>query len=137
MSEHLLGSLRQAAASALTAHEALCAACNRLAKVDSLPPHTAEDILLLKELIISRIYPLNVFGLLVRLDRASAIEVLLRRYVGRGVDPDTKFGGYQFELAGMLTDLVDVRGEAALRDLVQHHDFNPTVLEDSRVKASI
>ena len=92
---------------------------------------------LLCRLIIARIFPANAFEFLVKADLDAAFEMLLRRYVGKGVCPDTKFGGYQFELSTMLTDLVETQGETSLYRLLQHANFNRDLFSDQRLLDSI
>lgn len=92
-----------------------------------------EDINLLQELIRRRIYPLNAFAALVKVARPAAVDVLFSRYLGHTVDPDTKFGGYAFELGTMLDDLCDAHGQLALRDLVRDSRFTRRLLDDDRV----
>lgn len=133
---HNFDALRRAAEVALEAQEALQAAWRQWSSLGS-PSLTPEDVRLLKTLIVSRIYPINAFGLLVAADPLGAMEMLLSRYVGRGVDPDRKFGGYVFELSSMLTDLVESQGESRLRQLLEHPSFNKALLTDERVISSI
>jgi len=90
----------------------------------------------LERLILLGIEVLNAFELLVRIDPARAVELLLRRYLGRGVSPDTKFGGYEFELSTMVDDLVEIQGEGALAELVASERFDPGKLDDPRVLRS-
>jgi len=129
--------LREAASLALRAQDALLDAWRRTPP-DPLPADAGpDDVRLLRDLIIRRIYPLPAFGALVRIDPTAAVEVLLSRYVGRGVDPDRKFGGYAFELSGMLGDLAEACGEKALRDLLSHPEFNGRLLADRRFVESL
>lgn len=73
---------------------------------------SAEDVIpLLKEMIIKRIEIANCFELLVRLDFNEALDVLESRYLGDTVCLYTKFGGIQNELALMLSDYLEIRGE--------------------------
>jgi hypothetical protein len=88
----------------------------------------------LEQLIAHRIEVLNAFEFLVRLAPKRAADMLLRLYLGRGVSPDTKFGGYEFELSTMVDDLVELAGEAALTSLVKSDRFDPDKLEDPRVQ---
>jgi hypothetical protein len=97
---------------------------------------TQADVKWLRELMVRRIYPANAFELLARIDADAAIEALLDRHLGDGVDPDTKFGGYLFELATMLDDLVEIAGPDALRQLIQRDGFGRKHLSDRRVIAA-
>ena len=91
------------------------------------------DIELLCELITRRIYPVNAFELLARIDLNAAFRVLLDLYVSSQVNPDRKFGGYYFELSIMLDDLKEIGGEQALRRLLALDRFDRRKLADHRV----
>jgi predicted metal-dependent hydrolase len=128
--------LRSAAERALESHNALLAAWRQLSEQD-LSSFTLGDVDLLQRLVLSRIYPINAFAVLARLDKQAAIDVLLGRYVGNAVDPDTKFGGYTFELSSMLEDLAEAQGEESLRELLNRPNFAASRLHDPRVIAAI
>jgi len=125
--------LRTAMMGALRAHDELLAAWRQVESTARSALDTPEDVKTLKELIVRRIDIMNSFDALVRVDRAAAMEVLLSRYLGSGVDPDKKFGGYTSELAVMLDDLREAGGVAALRTLVSHVRFARELLSDRRV----
>ncbi len=74
--------------------------------------------------------------MLVTLSPESAIEMLLARYLGKSVDPDRKFGGFEFELDSMLDDLCKIAGKDQLSILIQNENFAPSSLEDARVRRS-
>jgi hypothetical protein len=124
--------LRLAARRAIEAHDELSAQW-RSSQSASICLQSAEDVELLKQLVLRRIDPVNAFAALCRIDKSGAIAVLLRRYIGEGVDPDRKFGGFGSELWIMLDDLCEEHGEDALRDLVHHPQFNRSALRDPRV----
>jgi len=84
----------------------------------------------LEHLILSRIDILRSFELLSSIDLNHAEQLLLRRYLG-GVCPDTKFGGYEFELCDMLDDYRLAGGD--LEALVKAPLFDRTKLGDPRV----
>lgn len=90
----------------------------------------------LEQLILLRVEVLNAFELMVRLDPKRSARLLLRLYLGRGVSPDTKFGGYEFELSTMVDDLVEFEGAEALAELVRSARFDPSKLDDPRVARS-
>jgi hypothetical protein len=125
--------LRSLARQALEVQDRLLQAWTDLAPGDCRCFDEPGDRELLEQLILRRIYPVNAFALLVQIDKQAAIDVLLRRYLGDTVDPDTKFGGYAFELSTMLDDLREAHGESALRELVNHPMFNKRRLNDDRV----
>jgi hypothetical protein len=118
-----LDDLRAAAIEALHAHDRLLELWRQVQEVDLASVASVEDVRLLRELIIRRIYPVNAFGLLVRIDQAAAIDILLSRYVGITVDPDSKFGGFEFELGTMLDDLREVGGTDRIVQLIQNPNF--------------
>lgn len=91
----------------------------------------------LENLLLLRIEVLSAFELLVRLNPERAQAILLRRYLGRGVSPDRKFGGYEFELSTMLDDLVEIAGKNSLVGIVRSNLFDPEKLEDPRVVQSL
>jgi DNA-directed RNA polymerase alpha subunit len=93
---------------------------------------SAADKDVLCNLIISRIDILNSFELLVRLDPDRALRVLTRCYLGKGVSPDTKHGGYESELSIMLDDIVEISGEPTLRKLVKLN-IDEETMKDKRV----
>jgi len=126
--------LRSAAAEALRAHDKLLEVWRHVEESKLAADATTDDIAILRELVVRRIYPVNAFGLLVQIDRDAAIEVLLSRYLGVAVDPDTKFGGFEFELATMLDDLREVGGIGSLRTLVRHPQFSLERITDPRVR---
>lgn len=124
---------RSAAEHALQAHDELLDAWRRQKASVVLPHATSEDVELLRQLIVRKIYPVNAFEVLARIDHSAAIEVLLARYLGDGVDPDTKFGGFTFELSSMLDDLKEAHGQSALRSLIENPRFRRDLLMDPRV----
>lgn len=129
--------LRQSAAAALDANGALSSTCRHILSSGLHSDLAQEDIDILKKLIISRVCSIDAFELLVKIDRTASIEMLIRRYLGIGVDPDKKYGGYQFELENMLSDFVTTWGDTALCELFTHHDFDQFRFTDLRVQASI
>lgn len=88
---------------------------------------------LLSRLFVMRIEVLRCFELLLSLDSRKAIRLLFDLYLGPGVAPDRKFGGYEGELWVMLDDLVEIRGESALRELVGSPSFDRLKLGDPRL----
>lgn len=82
------------------------------------------DVELLSELILLRIFPINAFSLLVLLDKERSIDVLLSRYIGRDVDPDTKYGGFEFELSSMLDDFFSSFGIDAISDIICRNNYS-------------
>ncbi|HET6878805.1 MAG TPA: hypothetical protein VFI31_01470 [Pirellulales bacterium] len=128
-----LEELRTAAADAMTASKGLFEVWRELPVSEVAQCCTQADVGWLRELIIHRIYPVNAFELLAHIDVDSAIEALLDRYLGEAVSPDTKFGGYSFELDTMLDDLVEIAGPDALKRLVQRNGFGRKHLNDRRV----
>lgn len=139
--EHLLSdacraldALRVAGRNVLGAHDALLEVWRSLSVPDVARCCTGADIELLRQLIKSRIDPLNAFELLAQVDVSSAMQALLGWYLGKGVDPDTKFGGYTFELSTMLDDLYEIAGEDALRQLIHMDAFDRNRLDDPRVR---
>jgi hypothetical protein len=129
-----LQDLRDAAQAALRAQDELLDVWRNVATGQLASELEAADISLLRELIVRRIYPVNAFGLLAQADPEVAADVLLSRYLGKSVDPDTKFGGFEFELATMLDDLLAAGGMEGIADLVRKSDFAMDRLEDPRVK---
>jgi hypothetical protein len=129
--------LRDAARRAICVNDELSEAWRNLPYADAPNVASRDDVPLLCELIKYRILPANAFGLLVRLDLEAAVEMLLRRYIGESVDPDRKFGGFQYELTCMLIDLVEVRGQSQLRSLLTHPEFNSQLFADDRLLTSI
>jgi hypothetical protein len=125
--------LRSAARQALEAQDQLLNAWRSLDSSDLDSLCEQDDLELLKQLILRRIYPVNAFAVLARVDKYAAIDVLISLYLGDSVDPDRKFGGYTFELSSILDDLREIHGETALRELIDHPKFNKIRLSDSRV----
>lgn len=125
--------LRRAGAEALRSHDVLMEVWRGLQESD-IANATQEDVRLLESLIIGRIYSINAFDLLVKINPDAAIDVLLSRYLGRGVDPDRKFGGFEFELLSMLDDLLEVGGARRIAQLVSHTSFSTDRVEDLRVR---
>jgi hypothetical protein len=125
--------LRSAGRRALEVQDELLSAWKRLDPGDLSLLGSPEDINLLQELILRRIYPVNAFAALAKVASRAAVDMLFSRSLGHAVDPDTKFGGYAFELSAMLDDLREVQGESALRDLVRDPRFNRHLLNDDRV----
>jgi hypothetical protein len=87
----------------------------------------------LEPLFLKRILLTETFSIVARLDAARAVALLLRRYVGRGVSGDRKFGGYEFELSVLFNELVAVGGRELLRQLARDPAFDPEKLSDARV----
>ena len=133
----IIHALRNAAARAVTSHDELLTIWRNLDSSQIAGECTPDDVQLLQELVRRRIYPINAFELLARADREAAIDTLLSRYVGVHVDPDRKFGGYSFELESMIEDLVNVHGDAALRELIARPQFEAARLRDHRVQAAL
>jgi hypothetical protein len=96
-----------------------------------------ELIALLERLILKRVETTRAFHLLLKLDVQKCQQLLLRRYLGRHVSPDTKFGGYESELATMLSDLTEIHTPEALRQLVRQENFDWSKLDDSRVERAM
>lgn len=90
---------------------------------------------LLEQLVIHRIAVTKSFELLVRLDPERAVTLLCRRYLGKNVNPDRKFGGYESELESMLADLAEVGGDWLVA-LVRTDAFDEAKMQDPRVVAS-
>ncbi|MCA9691911.1 MAG: hypothetical protein R3A51_20705 [Nannocystaceae bacterium] len=90
----------------------------------------------LEALILARVEVLNAFELLIRISPERAITMLLRLYLGSGVSPDTKFGGYESELDVALDDLRELAGERALQRLVCSSQFDVEKWQDPRVLRS-
>ncbi len=89
---------------------------------------------LLEALILRRVEVLPSFELLLTVDPGRGSSLLLRRYLGQGVNVDGKFGGYEFELATMLDDLVELGPTMSLDALVQSDQFDLGKLQDPRVR---
>jgi hypothetical protein len=128
-----LDQLRRAIQQALLAQDELLKIWEQTDINAVAPQLTSDDLDLLKQLVIRRIYPANAFEYIVRLDRPAAVELLLSRYVGECVDPDSKFGGYLFELSIMLDDMRATYGDQALIELVQDPRFCQEMLSERRV----
>lgn len=131
--ENRLENWRSIARQALEVHDKLLNAWRALDDRELRDLSSAEDTEVLKQMIVRRIYPVNAFAALAVVDRQGAIDVLFSRYLGIGVDPDSKFGGYCFELSTMLDDLRESYGEAVLRELICDRRFNRNLLHDKRV----
>ena len=131
MAKRSIEELRTAVRGALLSHDRLLAAWKG---VDDQTRETfaSEGVELLKQLFIARIYPVNAFAVLVKANLPAAIELLLRRYLGQGVDPDRKFGGYAFELSSMLYDLHEAHGEAGLQELIQNPRIRQALAANKR-----
>jgi hypothetical protein len=113
--------LRAAGKLSVEADDALSAAWRNLDDVDGARLVQASDVRLLVDLIKRRLSVLPAFAALARADIAAARGLLLSRYLGKGVPPDGKFGGYTFEFSTTLDDLREVGGQEALRNLVEQH----------------
>ena len=96
---------------------------------------TPSDIDLVEQLILSRVDVLNAFELLVRCAPGRAEAVLMARYLGKDVSPDTKYGGFLFELDSMLNDWVEVQGKESLRHLFRA--VSPERIADARVLTAV
>jgi hypothetical protein len=123
--------IRNAARAALVARKALDDAWSNSDRISFSRGATREDVALLKELIISRTEILSAFEVLCRVDVQEATSVLLSRYVGDAVDPDTKYGGFEFELSTMLDNLNEIGDPEALQRLAAAIDDEK--LRDPRV----
>ncbi len=91
----------------------------------------------LVRLIRMRIDVLNAFELLMRIDGNRAQQVLLDLYVGKDVDPDTKYGGFTSELSIMMSDLVDFYGVKSIVQIIRSEFFDKRLLKDARFAESI
>jgi hypothetical protein len=128
-----LSDFRKVAREALQAHDALVGLWRNVVASD-FAEASPEDVNLLKSLILRRIYPVNAFEVLVSLSPESAIEMLLARYLGKSVDPDKKFGGFEFELESMLDDLCRIAGKEQIANMLNNEQFSIASLDDSRVR---
>jgi hypothetical protein len=137
MTSTAFGSFRETAIQALRLHDDLHNIFSSSEESELVQGASMEDVTLLRELIIQRIYPENAFNLLVYIDKNAAIEILLSRYVGKFVDPDTKFGGYETELELMLDDLREVCGIEQIVRLVRHPQFAIDRIADPRVQRAL
>lgn len=133
MSHPRLFDFRTIATEALKAHDALMRIWRELPPA-MFAESSHDDVKLLKELIHRRIYPCNAFEILAHLDQDAAIEMLLRCYFGNHVNPDTKFGGFEFEIGLMLDDLRSICGIEQVVRLVNEPDFALALLDDPRVR---
>lgn len=127
---------RSVAKEAIESHDALAELWRKMPVAETAQRCGESDIELLRQLIEYRIYPVNAFELLARIDLRQAYSALLSLYVGKGVNPDGKFGGYYFELSVMLDDLKEIGGEEALRSLIALDGFDRGKLTDPRVATS-
>jgi hypothetical protein len=132
-SQARVNDLRSAGKRAVQVQDELLNAWKQLDPGDLSLLDSPEDISLLQELIFRRVYPVNAFAALAKVARPIAVDLLFSRYLGHAVDPDSKFGGYAFELGAMLDDLREAHGQAALRDVVRDPRFNRQLLNDDRV----
>jgi hypothetical protein len=124
--------VRAAALAALQAQDELLLTLRDYNKSSDGNPLSGDDVELLRQLVFRKIYPVSAFGVLVKQDQTVASATLMARYLGSGVDADRGFGGFVFDLSTILSDLVEVRGEQCLLDLVKHPQFNKDLLNDSR-----
>lgn len=124
--------LRRAGAEALRAQHELLNAWRGMQKSDAADA-TLDDVCLLKEMFIQRIYPINAFELICAVDLQCAIELIINLYLGVNVDPDTKFGGFQFELDSLIGDLKEAGGLQKIIQLVNHPRFALDRVDDQRV----
>ena len=129
--------VRKAAITAIQAQEDLLVAWRDFNSQNETLPASDADAGLLHQLVWRKIYPLPAFTALVRMDRDAALTTLLRRYLGSGVNPDSGFGGFVFDLSSMLADLVEVGGEDELIRLITHPDFNRAMLTEPRFIESV
>jgi hypothetical protein len=88
---------------------------------------------ILIELIIKRIDVVHAFELLTIISHNDALKVLERRYLGDGVSPYTKYGGYQFELSLMLSDYLEIRGTECFKTEILLNSKFKSKLSDSNV----
>lgn len=98
---------------------------------------TNNEIVLLKELIIKRIDVLNSFEILCRVDFDGAKEILLRRYLGKGVNLYSKFGGVTYELSTILDDIVEIHGLESLKNILKVNEIDLDKLRDEQVILSL
>lgn len=131
--DDLSQAFRSAAKEAIESHDALADLWRKMPVAETAHRCGESDVALLRQLIEYRIFPVNAFELLARIDLREAYSALLSRYVGKGVSPDGKFGGYSFELSVMLDDLKEIGGEEALRGLIALDGFDRRKLTDPRV----
>ncbi len=135
MPSKTLDDLRTAAAEAVRAPDKLLEVWRHVEESKLALDSNSNDIALLREADRpADISQQRFYGLLVQFDREAAIELLLSRYLGKAVDPDTKFGGFEFELATMLEDLREAGGEECLGKLVRHPQFSMGRIADQRVR---
>ncbi|MCB9746248.1 MAG: hypothetical protein H6741_04615 [Alphaproteobacteria bacterium] len=129
----LMGVATQTLSAVQALHEALRSASEEERWEDRLTDEAerAELTAVLRELVKKRIEVLPAFELLVRLSPHAAVEIVLDKYLGQ-VSPDGKYGGYEFELASLLNDLLDF-SPRSLVDLVQSPRLDPLKLSDARV----
>lgn len=96
---------------------------------------TPADVDVVERLIRSRVDVLPAFEVLVRCAPTRAHAILLERYLGKDVSPDTKHGGFLSELSSMLDDLVEIEGEESLRHVFLHVPSER--LDDVRVLTAV
>jgi len=129
--------VRIAAKAAMESQDALLHAFREYEGIGMDHRLTDDDYCILRHLVWAKIYPVSAFSVLVKHNQDIAIEVLLSRYVGHGVDPDSGFGGLTFDLSSMLSDLVEVGGERLLKSFLHHPRFNKHFLDDPRFRESL
>lgn len=128
--------LRALATSALEASGKLgecLRGADRAALAATLGP---EDGDWLERLVVSRVDVLFAFDLLCRVAPERATKLLVSRYLGKA-DPDTQFGGYVFELAGLLDDWTGAHGKDGLRRLLSSETVSLDRRRDARVQKAI
>ena len=126
-------SWRSAAVTAMAADESLSDTWRALNVSLEAQNATPDDVATLVELIKKRIQPVNAFDLLARIDISVASDVLYSRYLSDDVCPDSKFGGFLFELSGMLDSIVEASGRDKLLEVVKGRDCGNARLKDPRV----
>ena len=76
-------------------------------------------------------------SILCRVDFDGAKEILLRRYLGKGVNLYSKFGGVTYELSTILDDIVEIHGLESLKNILKVNEIDLDKLRDEQVILSL
>jgi hypothetical protein len=135
MNDERVAEAARAAMDAVRALNESLAQANQGPRIDAAAAPTVVSALV--ALVERGLCTLNAFELLLKLSPAAAIDVLLRRYLGEHVDPDTRAGGYEADLSVMLSDMVEILGAPAVEALIDGEQIAPAKLRDRRVLAAL
>ena len=96
-----------------------------------------QDMDLIVSLISMGLLKANLFPLLLRQDAPAAVSFVISRYLARHIDYDEGVNGFTSDLSVYFEEIVSLKGQDALRALLNSPRVDPRIRKDRRVHTAI